>query len=130
MESLIQRAPVAHIIDVKEEKKIVYKPMGLNTVTLLKSCSKGFGISPTQAMNIAEHLYTSGYISYPRTETTRYPPSFDLVGALEEQINNPNCMFIFFFFLSLKTKRGNFVYVCVYMFIKRMSLKTYDKLVF
>ncbi|XP_002155556.4 uncharacterized protein LOC100215195 [Hydra vulgaris] len=90
MESIIQRNPVAHIVDVKEDKKVVYKPIGLNTVTLLKSCSKGFGISPTQAMNIAEHLYTSGYISYPRTETTRYPPTFDLVGTLEEQVNNPN----------------------------------------
>ena len=28
----------------------------------------GMGISPTAAMNAAEHLYTSGYISYPRYE--------------------------------------------------------------
>ena len=93
MENAVRSAQNARVISVTEEKKTVRKPLGLNTVTLLKACSKGLGMSPTNAMHAAEHLYTSGYISYPRTETSIYPPSFDLVAALEEQANHPNCKF-------------------------------------
>ena len=34
---------------------------------MLKIASSGLGIAPAQAMRIAENLYTSGYLSYPRT---------------------------------------------------------------
>lgn len=34
---------------------------------MLKIASSGLGMAPAQAMRIAEGLYTSGYLSYPRT---------------------------------------------------------------
>ena len=36
-------------------------------------------------MRHAEHLYLGGHLSYPRTETNKFPPSFDVEGALRQQ---------------------------------------------
>ena len=79
---------------MKTEKKSKARPNALNTVELLKVASAGLGrgsrrlihsthvfglgLSPHHAMQIAERLYTSGFISYPRTETTQYADNADL----------------------------------------------------
>lgn len=60
------------------------RPLALNTVELMRCASAGLGIGPHTAMQIAEKLYTQGYISYPRTETTNYPANFDLRGVLKQ----------------------------------------------
>ena len=57
--------------------------MGLNTVKLLKVASSAFGVSSHHAMKTAESLYLSGYISYPRTESTTYSSNFNFVEILE-----------------------------------------------
>lgn len=58
------------------------RPQAMNTVTMLKIASSQLGIGPQAAMRAAEHLYLSGYLSYPRTESTAYPSSFDFRGTL------------------------------------------------
>lgn len=85
----------SRVISTKTEKKHKARPNALNTVDLLKVASAGLGknnihfslidfnvlrlgLSPHHAMQIAERLYTSGYISYPRTETTQYADNADL----------------------------------------------------
>lgn len=48
-------------------------------------------MSPKQVLSVAEKLYSSGFISYPRTETTRYDPNgFDTRAYLREHSSNPN----------------------------------------
>ncbi|XP_055388808.1 DNA topoisomerase 3-beta [Condylostylus longicornis] len=59
------------------------RPLALNTVELMRAASARLGLGPHQAMQIAEKLYTQGFISYPRTETTQYPTNFDLNGVVK-----------------------------------------------
>lgn len=64
------------------------RPQALNTVELMRAASSGLGLGPHQAMQIAEKLYTQGYISYPRTETTQYPTNFDLMSVVKTLQNS------------------------------------------
>ncbi|GJQ09879.1 hypothetical protein GpartN1_g1670.t1 [Galdieria partita] len=72
------------IIDITTTTERRKRPLPLNTVELLKLASKKLKISPHQVASVAESLYTQGLISYPRTESSKYPPSFDIEAVLSE----------------------------------------------
>ena len=78
----------AKVTSVTSKREARSRPGALNTVELLKIASKNLGMSPIHAMEVAERLYTSGYISYPRTESSMYPASFDLQSPLRDQKNS------------------------------------------
>ena len=78
----------ARVVSVVTKDKKQGRPTPLNTVALLKACSKGLGIGPHQALATAERLYLMGYLSYPRTESTKYPKSFDIAGTLKDQVQD------------------------------------------
>ena len=80
-----EKSGVVRVSNVVIKEKKQGRPVPLNTVALLKACSKALGIGPHNAMQVAERLYLSGYLSYPRTESTAYPQSFDIRGTLEQQ---------------------------------------------
>ena len=73
------------VVNVVTKDKKQGRPIPLNTVALLKACSKALGIGPHYAMQVAERLYLMGYLSYPRTESSTYPKSFDIKGTLQQQ---------------------------------------------
>ncbi|EAS04755.2 DNA topoisomerase I (macronuclear) [Tetrahymena thermophila SB210] len=78
LESIGQTSVVK--VDNKETQKI--KPVALNTVNFLKMASKQYGLGPQNAMQVAEKLYLGGFITYPRTESTKYPDKFDFNSVL------------------------------------------------
>ncbi|GFP80697.1 DNA topoisomerase 3-beta [Phtheirospermum japonicum] len=83
------------VIGVSEKQESKGRPTGLNTVNLLKVASSALGFGPQLTMQLAERLYTQGFISYPRTESTAYPSSFDYKGTLGALVRNPvwgNCV--------------------------------------
>ncbi|XP_049849572.1 uncharacterized protein LOC126319913 [Schistocerca gregaria] len=79
----------AKVTEVQVTRSKLTRPTPLNTVALLKVASKNLGIGPQQCMHAAEHLYVNGFISYPRTESTRYPEHYDVREALGLQRGHP-----------------------------------------
>eukprot|EP00928_Gymnodinium_smaydae_P066381 TRINITY_DN493_c0_g1_i1.p1 TRINITY_DN493_c0_g1~~TRINITY_DN493_c0_g1_i1.p1 ORF type:complete len:870 (-),score=213.50 TRINITY_DN493_c0_g1_i1:206-2782(-) len=80
----------AKVIDITQKEDRTPRPQALNTVAMLKMASSRLGIGPAQAMSQAEHLYLSGWLTYPRTETNTYPKNFDLRGTVASQQNHPH----------------------------------------
>ncbi len=70
------------VSQVKKSAKSTSPPSPFNTTSFLAAAA-GIGVSPANAMRIAEGLYMRGLISYPRVDNTVYPPSLDLRGILE-----------------------------------------------
>lgn len=64
------------------------KPLPLSTVELQKIASRTLRISSDRTMVAAEKLYTKGLISYPRTETDRFDPSYDLRALVDAQVEH------------------------------------------
>jgi DNA topoisomerase I len=82
----LARCEGSSLAEVKEytlESKDEYPPPPFNTTMMLAEAVK-MGMSASLAMKVAEDLYTSGYISYPRTDNTVYPRSLGLRTILEK----------------------------------------------
>ncbi|MDF0590870.1 DNA topoisomerase I [Candidatus Methanocrinis natronophilus] len=76
----------ATVLSIKEKTRTDRPPAPFDTTAFISAAS-GIGFSASNAMRIAEWLYTSGFISYPRTENTVYPATIDLralVAALKK----------------------------------------------
>lgn len=81
---------IAQVNKITTKPRIKYRPIALDTVSFERLASSKLRINAKRAMTIAEKLYTSGFISYPRTETNKFPPEINLTGLIDAQKNNPS----------------------------------------
>ncbi|KAG0670865.1 DNA topoisomerase [Kluyveromyces marxianus] len=82
-ESCIEKSEdKAKVIHVSSRETKKYRPLLLTTVELQKNCSRFFKLSAKKTLDAAEKLYQQGFISYPRTETDKFPTKTDLKSLL------------------------------------------------
>jgi len=79
----VSNIPTGTVASYERKEKDEYPVPPFNTTMFLAEANK-MGISASIAMKLAEDLYTSGYISYPRTDNTVYPRSLGLKFILEK----------------------------------------------
>jgi len=79
----LQAADSAEITTVRRRTRTDAPPAPFNTTAFI-SAAGSLGYSAQRAMSIAEELYTTGYITYPRTDNTVYPEDLDPEDLLDE----------------------------------------------
>jgi DNA topoisomerase-1 len=75
-------AKTGTVVETKRTRRKIDPPVPFNTTSLMAAAANE-GLSPARTMQVAESLYMSGYISYPRVDNTVYPPSLDLREILD-----------------------------------------------
>ncbi|KAF2020633.1 DNA topoisomerase 3-beta [Aaosphaeria arxii CBS 175.79] len=83
---LISKTAKVTKMQTKPTKK--WKPLPLTTVELQKMGSRFLNMTSQEVMNVAEHLYTQGWISYPRTETDQFDAGMDLRALVQKQVQD------------------------------------------
>ncbi|QLH81920.1 DNA topoisomerase I [Halosimplex pelagicum] len=79
----LREAASAEVTSVRRRTRTDNPPAPFNTTAFI-SAAGSLGYSAQRAMSIAEELYTTGYITYPRTDNTVYPEDLDPEELLDE----------------------------------------------
>ncbi|MDQ3758884.1 MAG: DNA topoisomerase I, partial [Actinomycetota bacterium] len=77
------------VTGVSARKSSRKPPTPLNTTAFTTDASSRLGITPASAMRLAEDLYMDGFISYPRTDNTVYPPSLPVRELVAQMVRVP-----------------------------------------
>lgn len=88
-EAAVQESNRGRIVAVDRSRRTRWRPLPLATVEMQKQVSRLLRMSSETTMKIAEKLYTSGFISYPRTETESFGTSLNLRDLVRQQGSDP-----------------------------------------
>src|SRR2546428_1611271 len=76
-------AKAGTVLEYTRNEREEWPPAPFSTTSFLAEANR-LGYGAAQAMRIAESLYQSGWLSYPRTDNTVYPPTLSLRGVLNK----------------------------------------------
>jgi DNA topoisomerase-1 len=65
------------VAEYRKDTRADSPPVPFSTTEFIRAAAS-IGFSAANAMRVAENLYVNGWISYPRTDNTVYPPSLSL----------------------------------------------------
>ncbi|EAS00239.2 DNA topoisomerase (macronuclear) [Tetrahymena thermophila SB210] len=99
--------PKGIVVKKNERDTTKIRPYPLTTVDLTKQGCRILRMASEKIMHTAEQLYQSGYISYPRTETNKYPDTFQN-GQLMDLVRNQKQSDEWGFYSSNLIDQGNF----------------------
>ena len=85
----IEREAFGRIVNYEEAYETIRRPLPIYTDDLLVDLVSLTGESASKILSIAENLYAEGYISYPRTETNKYPSGFNFKKPLYAVLDSP-----------------------------------------
>ncbi|KAL3140647.1 hypothetical protein ABBQ32_005213 [Trebouxia sp. C0010 RCD-2024] len=76
--------PQATVTKVQGKERRRQPPVPLSTLEMQKKATQSLHMPGERIMKVAEELYQSGFISYPRTETDSFPPGMDLMAMVRD----------------------------------------------
>ncbi|MDW8275900.1 MAG: DNA topoisomerase [Candidatus Nitrosocaldus sp.] len=77
----------ALVLEYKERAVTIHRPLPSRTDDVLRDLVRITGRSASYLLDVMEDLYSRGYISYPRTDTNRYPRGFDFSRPLRAALD-------------------------------------------
>jgi DNA topoisomerase-1 len=83
------RGKTGKAVEIKTEESRTPPPPPFNLGDLQREAYRHFKMNPSATLEAAEKLYLGAYISYPRTESNKMPPSIDVKDILENLSKNP-----------------------------------------
>lgn len=88
LHSKAEKNEVAVVRTFRSQKKMVPRPLPSRTDDVLRDLTRLTGMPASRLLSMMETLYSEGYISYPRTDTNRYPMSFSFDTGLKAVIGS------------------------------------------
>lgn len=84
----LRETSTATVTAVSRRTRVDQPPTPFDTTAFIGAAGS-LGYAASRAMDLAESLYTDGYITYPRTDNTVYPDDIDLAELLEAFVPGP-----------------------------------------